>query len=279
MAIHDFPRVEIDALPPDGLRELLDGERVGFVIPGAFPPPVCAAAVDRLGDPEAEFEWTPQQHWDVASHHFVLLGESLTPYVDHPDGPDPDHYFASAERFRRDASRVFGPAFDFEARLLEALRPLVGGRAVRIAEGPAGRRYTPATIRRLPPGTAIPLHCGDFFLETGGYEHLRSVLDLVGQLSWFVPLQTPERGGELRVTDLSWHDPDVPRIEEGFWDATAIRATREFTTVVPGVGDMVVFDGGRWFHEVAQVRGARTRWTIGGFLGFTRDRDAVLLWN
>ncbi len=276
MAVHDFPG--LDAASPDALRELLDGERVGFVLRDVFPRDALAAAVARLERPDADLEWTPQQHWDVTSHQFVLLGESLTPYADHPDGPDPDHYFAAAERFRRDAARVFGD-FDFEAALVDVMGPLAGGRPVRNARGPDGRGYVPATVRRLPSGTAIPLHCGDFFLETGGYEHLRSVLDLTGQLSWFVPLQTAEAGGELMVTDLSWHDQDVPRLEEGFWDAPAIHASRECTPVVPGVGDMVVFDGGRWFHHVTPVRGARTRWTVGGFLGFDRNRDVVLYWN
>ncbi len=276
MAQHPFPRLQ--SPPEDGLRSLLDGERVGFVLPDAFPKDALAAAVRQLEDPAAKWPWTPQQHWDVTSHQFVLLGESLTPYVDHPDGPAPDDYFANADAFRQHAATIFG-GFDFEAHLQQALGPLCGGRLLRNATDATGRRYTPATIRRLPTGTAIPLHCGDFFLETGGYEHLREVLDLTGQLSWFVPLQVPESGGVLQVTDLSWHDPAVPRLEEGFWDAPRIHATAECTDVAPGVGDLVVFDGGRWFHHVSAIGGPTTRWTLGGFLGFTRDREVVLYWN
>ncbi len=278
MTTHDIVRTVHADLPADGLCELLDGDRVGLVVEGAFDRDHLASAVERLEDPAAGFEWTPQQHWDASVDQFVLLGESLTPNMGRPDGPDAEHYLAAAARFRRDSARVFAE-FDLEEALVRTVAPLAGGRPLRAATAPDGRLYTPATIRRLPTGTAIPMHCGGFFLETPAYAHLRDVLDITGQLSWFVPLQTPEAGGHLQVTDLAWQDPAVPRLEEGFWDAPAIHATRECTSVVPQVGDMVVFDGGRWFHHVSPVVGPRTRWTVGGFLGLTKDRDAVLYWN
>lgn len=276
MAHPPFPT--LDTPPADALRELLDGERVGFVVRDAFPREVLQAAVTRLEAPGADWRWTPQQTWDAGERQFVLLGQSNTPNVGLPDGPERAEYLDAAERFRSDAARVFGD-WDLESALVAAASRMSGGRPVQVAREGNGRPYMPATIRRLPPGTAIPLHCGGFFLESGGYDHLRELLDARGQMSWFVPLQVPDAGGVLHVSDLAWSAPDVPRIEEGFWDADAILAGRAFTPVQPNVGDMVVFDGGRWFHHVEPIRGPRTRWTVGGFLGLSAERDVVLYWN
>ena len=57
-----------------------------------------------------------------------------------------------------------------------------------------------------------------------------------------------------------------------------IEGTRvPYQDVVAAPGDLLIFDGGRNAHEVLPVRGPRSRWTIGGFLGWTQD-GAVLAW-
>ena len=44
-------------------------------------------------------------------------------------------------------------------------------------------------------------------------------------------------------------------------------------------GDLLVFDGGRHFHQILPVVGPRRRWTVGGFMAPTRDRTAWLRWS
>ena len=44
-------------------------------------------------------------------------------------------------------------------------------------------------------------------------------------------------------------------------------------------GELLLFDGGRYFHKVSPVEGSRARWTIGGFVGFTRDHERVVYWS
>jgi hypothetical protein len=46
----------------------------------------------------------------------------------------------------------------------------------------------------------------------------------------------------------------------------------------PGVGDLLVFDGGRHYHEVTRVAG-RARWTLGGFLALGRDHRSIYFWS
>jgi hypothetical protein len=42
---------------------------------------------------------------------------------------------------------------------------------------------------------------------------------------------------------------------------------------------MLLFDGGRYYHRVSKVIGRSPRRTIGGFLGFSRQRDRVYYWS
>ena len=92
-----------------------------------------------------------------------------------------------------------------------------------------------------------------------------SQMDLSTQLSFYLPLQTAEAGGEL----VLFHPPppDARRAMEQLPFARAHEALEPhgFTAVPVGVGDLIMFDGGRWNHRVTTVRGDRTRWTIGGF--------------
>jgi hypothetical protein len=60
--------------------------------------------------------------------------------------------------------------------------------------------------------------------------------------------------------------------------ARAILAERGCMEVLPGVGDMLVFDGGRHYHLVTEVQRG-TRWTLGGFVVFSKNRDRVLYWS
>ena len=153
---------------------------------------------------------------------------------------------------------------------------LSGGRPVERAHL-LDRDYGPATVRHLPVGCHIPVHCGQFFMESSGYHELMSQLDTTSQLSWFVPLQTPASGGELLVYDLRWEDRDVPRVGP-MYDPTPIEA-RPHVAVSPPVGSLLLFDGGRWFHKVSHVQGSQDRWTVGGFLGFTRDMGRIVYWS
>ena len=49
----------------------------------------------------------------------------------------------------------------------------------------------------------------------------------------------------------------------------------EWTEIRPGVGDVLIFDGGRYLHRVDWVSGDRTRWTMGGFLMFDRSGETL----
>ena len=261
---------------PDLLHQICRREVDLAIVRGAFPAaPLAAAAQQVAGRPDT-FDWTPQEHRDPNVSQMVLAGESLTPYVGHPSGPDLEHYLRTAARFRTGCRELLG---DFEGTLEALFRKLSGGREVSVPRYTDGRYYHPATIRWLPVGCRIPLHVGNYFTKTPAYAHLSSLISLEDQLSYFMPLAVAEGGGELVVYSLEWGDPALPKKADGRWDEAKVIATYPSESFAPGVGDLLVFNGGRYYHLVSTVEGNNPRCTIGGFLGFSRDMSQTFYWS
>ncbi|MCA9617557.1 MAG: hypothetical protein KC731_00960 [Myxococcales bacterium] len=264
----------------DALWAIFRGELDLVILEDAVDPAWMAAAVERVETDAARFPWTPQESAKKPHHEqMMVLGQTLTPV----SGFDIDMgaYHARAAEFRAACETIFGiEAQSLEAQVIRLLSALSGGREVFLPPSADGRgHYTPGTIRRLPTGCHIPVHCGNFFLESPGYAHLRQTVDVVDQLSYFLPMQTPEAGGELLVYTLAWGDPATPKLPGmDLFDSRAIEAW-DHEAFAPAVGEMLVFDGGRYYHKVSHVKGARPRLTVGGFTGFTRDHQRVVFWS
>jgi hypothetical protein len=182
---------------------------------------------------------------------------------------------------------MFGGEGRFEDRICSLVSALAGGLPVSTAVGPGGRLCPFASVRVLTPGAEIGVHVGNEFAQVAQAEHFRATMDLSDQLSWFVPLTVPEGGGELVVYGVEWDDvrSQVPEREghgtphvwlEGSKAADAVRSF-PCTSFAPEVGDLLVFDGGRYFHRVSRVSGGTPRRTIGGFLGFSHGHDRVFV--
>lgn len=265
---------EVDAAGPelaDALHAMYAGHGDALILHNAFDPAALARAVDHLSSEGARYHWDLQEKPDPTVRQMKVLGRTLTPVAGGPFDLD-----AYAELGRATGAVISEqlPGFfqDFEA-LMERLS---GGRPVRVARD-GNRAYGPATVRHLPVGCQIPVHCGLFFMQSDGYREIMGHLDDTTQLSWFVPMQTAEQGGELAVYDLKWGSAEVPT-RGPMYDPRAIEAFPAIR-VSPPVGSILLFDGGRWFHKVSPVQGARDRWTLGGFLGFDRSMQRLAYWS
>jgi len=251
------------------------------IVDGVLPTETCARVTTALERNAADWPWTLQETLDTRASQFRLIGESLTPYAGNPDGPTLSHYYAEAASFRTLCRDLFAGDPDFESTIERAFSLLAGGRAVELPAGvDPGTSYTPATIRNLPPGCEIPVHVGDYFYSTPGYRHLGTLVELHDQLSYFVPLQNAEGGGELVVYGAEWGKDDAPAMTRELranWDDG--REPWPCEVFVPAPGQLLVFNGGRFYHRVNRVRGERSRWTIGGFLGFSPDGGSVRYWS
>jgi len=262
--LHDLDRY------PDALREMYAGRLGGLVIRGVYSKDDMARITETLGKAEVNYPRTsfPPRF----NAHFY--GRCL-------DGSDPQlgEYLDDAERFRAETLSVFRGAVPFEERMEQMFRRLAGGRDVRVPCFDDGRAYTPATIRIILEGGQIGTHCGNEASTRPAYTHLNSVIDRGDQLSYFLTLQEPVAGGELIVYSLKWSDIDASRIVNGRSKVEDLLREAEWMAVAPTAGDLLIFDGGRYFHRVDFVKGPRTRWTIGGFMMFDAPGDTVYYWS
>jgi hypothetical protein len=80
----------------------------------------------------------------------------------------------------------------------------------------------------------------------------------------------PEAGGELSILSLRHGEPGAVAPERS---GAASRSYRI------DAGDLVVFDGGRWFHRIETCRGPTPRRTYAGFAGLSRDGAILHAWS
>ncbi|MEZ4441635.1 MAG: 2OG-Fe(II) oxygenase [Polyangiaceae bacterium] len=234
--------------------------------PGAGEALVAAAVRGDLGPADA------RDH-DENRPQVEVYGCAVSPSDRWPAGPDPAIYFDAAPAFRERLAQVpLDPARFF----LEAL----GHLASRSAEVPelGGRRYGSCTVRHLPRGTALPPHCERIYDGIEVYRDLRAIgVDLAAQLSFFLVVGQPARGGELRLHPGPWQERMAvlgpPRAKARPDDPDPPRPTFEAPppiTITPKVGDLVVFPGGGIVHEIMPIENG-DRWTVGGFAAFGPD--------
>jgi hypothetical protein len=280
-----FAHIGVDELVkyPDAINDIYTRKLDIMVVKGVFSRAHMEKVVAALEDPKTVWEKTLQETLDPKQKQFYLLGESLTPYAGHPDGPDLDHYHQAAATLRAQVKTLFAGGPDFEPRVEEIFRKIAGGRKVEIPASQQRGPYAGETIRALPQGTEIPVHVGNYFLETKAYVHLSTLVTLEDQLSYFVVMRKPDEGGELIVYTLEYPDPEAPvqdRAPRSGWDDDDRGAKWPSQGFAPETGDLLLFDGGRYYHRVSRVTSAATRWTIGGFLGFSKGaRDTVYYWS
>lgn len=279
--LFDYYELSLDELEkfPDAIHDIHLGRYHGIIVRGVFDPDAAAEVSRRVEQGEA-----PIQRISITSKlaRYIPTEDEPTPNEADPGFSlgvarmaerDDDWYHAAAAKFRAGCRELFQGLPDFEERITTVLGALAGGRSVQVPAGPDGTTYTPATIRVLPRNLEIGLHVEHFApLSTARwlsrYAEMR-------QLSYFVTLQAPEKGGELEVYGLEQADA------EGL-------GAREFAKLLqgsgsmsfkPGSGDLIIFDGSRYYHRVAPSQGPRKRITMGGFLLVSRDDKTIYYWS
>jgi hypothetical protein len=139
----------------------------------------------------------------------------------------------------------------------------------------------------LPKGKEIGIHVGNEFIRLPQARQLAACADVTCQLSYFMTLQKPEGGGELIIYALEWSDIEKLRIERD-GSSPGYGSTGQVTTLIqrcdsmtfnPDPGDLLLFDGGRYYHRITHIQGARNRVTIGGFLVFSNDGQTIYYWS
>lgn len=185
-------------------------------------------------------------------------------------------YFRVASSFRLHCRELFRDHADYEARVGQIFSTLSGGRPVGVPLNADGEIYMPATIRVLPPGAGIELHCDNNLSHHPTYSHLKTVCDVTNQLAYFLTIDTPDEGGELVVYRRRWAEEDDAPSEYVMSKSDEMVEHSESMALRPEAGDMILFAGGRIYHRVTESAGERPRQTIGGFVADALDGGAAL---
>lgn len=270
----ELPIVEVDANRVaehgDAIVRILDGRLAGIIVRGAIAPVRAAELVRRLqsnGGSLPAFR-PPVFQGQVFGMPLVSASDGLSTYLD------------DAARFRSGCAAICPDYPQLEQRVAELLAALAQDLVVSVPRGPNGRSYLPATIRMLIEGDRLPLHYENETLRSPVMTALRPLLNLSTLMSFYMPLAVPPSGGLLRLFWTHCLDGGDTLVESfgGEERARPQFEARGYATVLPGVGDLLVFDGGRWYHDVTPIVGGQ-RWTWGGFLAATRDGRAIHYWS
>jgi len=270
---HDLRIIEIDASDiarhPDAIDRILRREVFGVLVRGVFPAEHLARVVARLEREPA----MPMFESDTFS------GRTYGRVLRMADGKL-DEYFAAARQMGPALAAAFADGPGYEERLREVLGALGGGRPVCVPRVGA-RTYAPATVRVIDPGGTIFLHCGNETHAFPALGELTQIIDPAGEISTLIPLALPEAGGELEIYDLCFGDPLIGELDDSLGRTSAHQglAERRCVRLRPAVGDLVLFEEGRHYHRVNEVRGTRPRWTMGGFLAPSRDAHTLHYWS
>jgi hypothetical protein len=267
---------------PTAIAEILEGTRQGLIIRDVYSPEQVAVIAGRLERGEPGLAADPFRKSAHLADPPRIYGRTLNNCA-----ADLGQYCADGAEFRLRCRELFRDVPDFEERMTEIFGALTG-LPVEVPAGPEpGQIYAPSTIRLLPRGHGITPHADNSLYDKPQAWHL-STLTEPALLSFFLTLSLPQSGGELVVYALEWGD-----FRPGSDTANRLHVARGETTLIgdaaahvrtfasmsfkPAVGDLLIFDAGRYFHEVTP--GDSARCTIGGFMAPSRDNQRLYYWS
>lgn len=269
---------------PTLIEDMISKHVDGVIIRNLFDSKTISRLKGRLAGNDVPFEKRIFNGFADGPNAPYTLGRAIV-------SADPDlvEYFNVANSTRKNLRAIFEPDVDFERRMAEVFGALANGRPVSVPAGPAdGQTYAPATFRFLPEGRDIGVHVGNSFLRLAQAKHLSTLVDVGDQLSYFITIQAPEGGGELVVYGLEWDDvaskfPAEISPNEMVYDRSGVMIHLvelcDKEVYKPGNGDLLIFDGGRYYHRVSHIIGADPRCTLGGFLALSLDKQQLCYWS
>ena len=248
--------VDLEEAPSDAVAAIYARALIGVRFRGAW----SEAACQRIDAQLEAIDW-PTEGLDDDLPQLRTYGRMLAPSRRAPRGPALAEYYAGVAR---DADAL-ETLFDGElvTRLAALFGRAAGGRPAEVLGSPAPHR--PATLREIGPGAEAAAHF-DTYAPSPSFEHLHALTDRQVQLSFYLQLRRPERGGMLEVAEV--------HRERG---AAAVEAERH--AVPLDVGDVILFDAANHYHAVTRVEGATPRRTVGGFAALSHDRDRLYFWG
>ena len=267
---------------PEGIWEILDHKRDGFVVTDFM-------TEEEAGKIMAGYYAVPDEKLIKVNPGFYFYPRSFA-QMDQGVASEEiteEGYHQEAVAFEASFQENFG--VDLTGRVANVLEKL-GPKAHIPADQNEYGKFMPYTIRELKGKGAgqIKVHCGHFFFNEFPtfFDRFRHFTENDHQLSFFVVLQPPTKGGELTLYGLRWDDaherPDdstLVRLKDNAHLDLENPKDLPLEYVSPKAGSLVIFNGGDIWHRVEDVQGDTSRFTIGGFLSLSPDRKDIYFWS
>jgi hypothetical protein len=266
--------IEMDASDlsgrPDAIGDLYRGDYAALIVRGFLPPDVMERGVREIETGAVALPKVPGPIFKGC-----LYGRAMA-----ASAADLSDYFRDAPAFVQGCRALFGETPPLETRVQQTLARLSGGKPAETPRTQDGRNYLPMSMRVLLAGDALPPHAENQTLKRPSSQLVRSLIDDTCLISFYIPMQIPVSGGVLTVVSSdTFRDGDGTlggmKPAEMIERLTATGAVE----ILPRVGDLLIFEGGHRYHWVSPVEGPRARWTLGGFLAYSRDHERVLFWG
>lgn len=255
---------------PQPLAALAASEVPAFVLREAYPAADCTRLMERF-DARGYFNRdTVGQESQLSGGPYLDLGTSLGRM-----GADRDELFAHADRTRELFPRLFAGLTDPVETIYRHLTLLAGGKTVKTAEEPDGRRYGPAIFRIYHGQEGHKPHIdsarrrasADFAVS--GFAH---------QFAGVMCMQKGSIGGEAIIYRARDEGDVSETIQRGEFETHATQHDIPRVQVELNPGDLYFFHTEN-VHEVPQVSRSATRVVLAVFVAMSPERDEVYVWS
>jgi hypothetical protein len=197
-----------------------------------------------------------------------------------------EQFFIDAVEFWENFPSQFG--VDFERKMHELISKIGGGRQLETPRGMDNvGKYNAAGFKHLVPGEGyFKAHCGNMFHNEFPtfYTHMNEISIIENQMSYFVMIDPPKKGGELTLYDVLWKNAEKRLngdtiLEDKNGKLLDLENQKQVRRqyLAPGAGDMIIFSGGRIWHKVELAEITR-RLTLGGFVTRSQDDKKLYTW-
>jgi tetratricopeptide (TPR) repeat protein len=220
---------------------------------------------------------TAKKHIESLSSEFekIIYGEKLGFSILEATN-DLNEFFQKASDSRLLLNKIF--VDDFEKRIFNIFNSLHSLKNVKLLERKNNQICIPASIRIFHPNIGgLPAHTDNVVFEKCGvYNHFQEIKKDVDILSYFIVIDKPEKGGELVLYDLLREQTttSMKKLLNNYQRDNFLESFRK-QYINPDIGDMVLFNGGRIWHKIADFDGDKNRITVGGILARSQDNQTI----
>lgn len=200
-----------------------------------------------------------------------------------------EDYFLKMQELRQKLPKML--EFDFEKKLFDVFRSIGNGCAVNAPKGKENEgTYLPYSFRYFFKNKGfISVHCGNYFQAAypAFYEDLEKDTLVFDQLSYFLVVEKPLIGGELLLFDKVWKTGQTKKNRNNIYEFIDEKGEVvdgspkgiKRMKISPNPGDLFVYRGGAIWHMVEHIKGYRGRYTVGGYMAYSKDLSTIHLWG